>query len=231
MQKLIMPFKSQMMLCGYKNPNYKKYWKFDHYGVDISTIQGNAGTDHNIYASGDGEVISCGWDNSGGNVVIVKYPQVYNRAKHEYKDLIARYMHLKSINVKAGTKLSAGTIIGEEGKSATGDFHLHIEFDTDTKYPNYSPQVSSRDDSKTVAQGNILRHGIDSSVNPSDIFYIGRDQKIVAPTYNPAWLNQCDFNIPKLDNYSFYKVYKYIGEADSIEKAFEMGDFVERCER
>lgn len=28
-QKLKMPFKSQMMLCGYKNAEYKKYWGYD----------------------------------------------------------------------------------------------------------------------------------------------------------------------------------------------------------
>ena len=40
MHKLIMPFKRQMMLCGYKNAEYQKYWGYPHYGVDISTIQG-----------------------------------------------------------------------------------------------------------------------------------------------------------------------------------------------
>ena len=59
-QRLLMPFAKQMMLCGYKNANYKNYWKYAHYGVDISTIQGKAGDDPIIYASRSGYLSACG---------------------------------------------------------------------------------------------------------------------------------------------------------------------------
>ena len=71
MQRLIMPFKRQMMLCGYKNAEYKKHWGYHHYGVDISTIQGGAGTDPNIYASGNGIVLAAGWDKKLGGAICV----------------------------------------------------------------------------------------------------------------------------------------------------------------
>ena len=196
MQKLIMPFERQMMLCGYKNAEYLKHWGYSHYGVDISTIQGGAGTDANLYASGDGTVALTGYDNGAGNVIAIIYPDCYNHHTGQTYSLVARYMHLKSISVKAGEKVKAGDKIGIEGNTMTGDYHLHIEFDTDTKWPAYSPQVKG---------SNIIKKGSDSTVNPSYIFYVSDSQAIVKPTYNPAWLNAEDFAIPKLEKEPDYK--------------------------
>lgn len=194
MQKLILPFQKQMMLCGYKNPEYTKHWGYPHYGIDISAAQAVA--DKTLYASGEGIVIACGFDNSGGNVIVVLYKDCYNHSTGKSCDLIARYMHLASIDVSANQKVTTGQILGVEGNTKTGDFHLHLEFDTDTAYSVYSPQVSGKDDNLTVAQGNILHKGTDTTVNPSHILHIGDGQVIVNPTYNPAWLNSEDFTIP-----------------------------------
>lgn len=199
MQLLIMPFAVQMILCGYKNANYRKYWKYDHYGVDISTLQGGTGDDHKVYASGNGTVVTCGFDNSGGNVIVINYPQVYNHQTRQISDMVARYMHLASIAVRPGQIIQRGMVLGVEGNTRTGDCHLHLEFDTDTRYPLHSPQVSGADDEKMVSQGNILLHGpLDSSVNPSHVLHVGNGQRIVAPTYNPSWLNPEDNSIPLL---------------------------------
>lgn len=191
MQKLIMPFKRQMMLCGYKNSEYKRHWGYHHYGIDLSSIQGGVGKEHTVYASGSGEIVTVGPDNRVGNVIVVIYREVYNHKTGESRDLVARYMHLESIAVRAGQKISQGDVLGVEGKSGMGgwDYHLHLEFDTDTSYPCYSPQV---------AGGTILKKGTDSSVNPSDLLYVGEGQVVVDPTYNPAWLNSEDFTIPVL---------------------------------
>lgn len=223
MQKLIMPFKVQMMLCGYKNQNYRKHWGYDHYGVDISTIQGNAGSDRNIYASGSGRVVACGFDNSGGNVVVVIYPDAHNHATGKSCDLVARYMHLASITTKKGQDVRVGDVIGVEGKTQTGDYHLHLEFDTDTKWALYSPQVSSADDKKTVAQGNILIKGTDSTVNPSHIFHVGLGQRIVTPTYNPTWLNTEDKAIPALSSDDTAPLHRRIEELETELKTTKSG--------
>ncbi len=197
MQRLRMPFKRQMMLCGYKNPRYRAYWGYSHYGVDISTIQGKAGDDHNVYASGDGTVYAAGWDNSGGNIVVIIYPACLNHKTGEVYDLVARYMHLQSIFVVKGQTVKAGDKLGVEGNTKTGDYHLHLEFETDTKWPMYSPQVSARDDWMDASQGNLLRKGVtDCTVNPSFVLHRGAGQATVRPTYNPAWLNAEDFIIP-----------------------------------
>lgn len=187
-QKLKMPFKSQMMLCGYKNGEYRKYWGYDHYGVDISTIQGNAGKDHKIYASGNGEVIAVGKDNTLGYGVVILYADCESRSG-EVKDLAVKYMHMKECFVTLGEVIEDGELIGVEGKEGTGDYHLHLEMDTDVDYPTYTPQVSNGH--------TFWKKGVDTTVNPSLWLFVGDGQKIVEPIYNPAWLNKEDFDIPE----------------------------------
>ena len=187
MQRLIMPFKKQMMLCGYRNAEYQKHWGYPHYGVDISTIQGGAGTDHNVYASGNGVVLLAGWDEKLGGAICVMYSGAYNHKTGKTTDVVARYMHLASVAVKTGDAVKTGTVLGVEGKEGTGDYHLHLEFDIDVKYPQYSPQV---------AGSTFWKKGTDSTVNPSYLLHINDDRKVVTPTYNPAWLNKEDIAIP-----------------------------------
>ncbi len=119
------------------------------------------------------------------------YRDVYHHRTQKAFDLVARYMHLERIAVQAGQKVARGDPLGVEGKSGMGgwDYHLHLEFDTDTSWPCHSPQVAGR---------SIIKRGTDSSVNPSDVLYVDADQVIVDPTYNPAWLNPEDFTIPVL---------------------------------
>lgn len=189
-QNLVIPFKKSMMLCGYKNANYKEAWGYPHYGVDISTIQGGAGDDHNIYGSGNGTVVAVGKDNSLGYGVAILYKDCANRYGTESVDIIARYMHMKSISVKTGDAVTVNTLIGVEGKEGTEDYHLHFEMDTDTKYPTYSPQVS---------KGHTFwKKGTDSTLNPSLWMWQDENHVLVKPTYNPAWLNDVDKNIPQL---------------------------------
>lgn len=191
-QKLVMPFKKQMMLCGYKNTEYLNYWGYQHYGCDISTIQGGAGDDHNIYASGNGIVVACGKDPTLGYGICILYKDVEMNTGDIKENLVARYMHCKQMFVTQGQKVKKGDKIAVEGKEGTGDYHLHIEFDTDANYPQWTPQVAKRTNAFWIK-------GVDSTVNPSLIMYCDYDQEIVEPTYNPDWLNKEDFNIPKLE--------------------------------
>jgi len=191
MQKLILPFDRQMMLCGYKNPRYRQHWGYEHYGVDISTIQGEASDNHTIYASGEGMVVAVGKDNSLGWGIAVLYPDVYNHKTGKTQDLVARYMHMAEVFVEKGQKVDVSTPLAPEGKEGTGDYHLHLEFDTDTRYPTYSPQVS--------AGHTFWMKGLDSSVNPSYVLHIAKGRALVKPTYNLAWLNEEDFSIPQTE--------------------------------
>lgn len=191
-QRLILPFVRSMMLCGYKVEKYRAYWGYPHYGIDISTIQGGAGDDPTVYASGTGRVLAAGKDAKLGYGLAVLYPGAVNHRTGKAVDLVARYMHLREIYVKAGDEVAPGDKLALEGKEGTGDYHLHLELDTDTreKYARWSPQVSSG--------LTFWVKGVDSTVNPSDYLHTGPGQSLADPTYNPAWLNPGDFAIPPI---------------------------------
>ena len=165
-QKLILPYKSCKVVAGYKRPAYRNYWGYNHYGCDYVGV-----SNLDIIASGNGTVLTAGYDNNVGNTVCILYPDVVNHKTGKTQSLIARYMHLKSIAVKVGQKLQAGDKIGVEGATGAGKWasHLHIEFDTDTAWPNYSPQVEG---------ANLIKKGVDSTVNPSHLFHRGAGQSI-----------------------------------------------------
>jgi murein DD-endopeptidase MepM/ murein hydrolase activator NlpD len=185
LQKLILPYKSCKVVAGYKRPAYRSYWGYDHYGCDYVGV-GSL----DIIASGNGTVLTAGYDNNVGNTVCILYPDAYNHKTGKTQSLIARYMHLKSISVKVGQKLKAGDKIGVEGATGRGNWssHLHIEFDTDTKWPNYSPQV---------AGANLIKKGVDSTVNPSHVFHKGRGQSI-SNYGTPNYTVQDDWMLPEI---------------------------------
>lgn len=171
-QKLRFPFKRGMIICGYKTKKYLSIWGYHHYGIDVSTKQGYSKplADDTIYASGKGTVVVCEKDSSLGMAIAIQYD---NCESHDgkVKNLVFRYMHSdpKNCMVKLGQKVTLGTPITKEGKVGTEDYHLHVEADTDTSYPRYSPQV------KGSNQG--WKHGTDSSVNISDYLWVDDNYK------------------------------------------------------
>lgn len=191
MQKLRLPFKQSTMVCGYKTDKYKQAWGYPHYGIDISSYQGNMTDDHTIYASGEGVVVSAGWDNKLGGALCIKYPDAINHQTNKPQTVIARYMHMDKVLVKQGDKVTLDTPIGIEGKQGTKSYHLHMELDTDTQYPTWTPQVS-RGLSYWV-------HGMDSTVNPSLYLHQDSKHKTLPDNWVDGWLNQEDKNIPFVD--------------------------------
>ena len=156
--------------------------------------QGGAGEDDTVYASGAGKVVATGWDSKLGGAVCVQYDDVYNHKTGETISVIARYMHLKSVSVKTGDMVTLDTPLGVEGKEGTGDYHLHLEFDADLKYPKWTPQVSSG--------LSFWVRGVDSTINPSYLLHQDDFHVLVEPTYNPEWLNSEDFTIPFVEDYT-----------------------------
>lgn len=185
--RLTLPFNKSMMLCGWKNGEYKKYWGYPHYGIDISANE--AGGDRTVVASGKGVVLAAEHDNSLGYGIAILYKDCESRTG-ERKDLVARYMHMDKVYVSKGDTVNTGDKIGNESNIGTKDPHLHLEFDVDTVYPTYSPQVDNRH--------TFWMKGIDTTVNPSMWLFVGDNQEIVKPAYNPEWLNPEDFNISKI---------------------------------
>lgn len=189
-QNLILPFMNCKVVAGYKVAAYTAYWKYAHLGLDYKST-GSL----NVIASGNGKVVLAGLDNAVGNTVAIVYDDVYNHVTKKTQPLVARYMHLKSIAVKVNQIVKAGDVIGVEGKTGSGGWseHLHVEFDTDTQWPEYSPQVAGSNLIKKSPAGYP-----DTTVNPSHIFHRRKDQVIVNGGQT-GWTTQADWNLPTVD--------------------------------
>lgn len=105
---------------GESRPNYSP--GVTHRGVDLST-----GQNTEIHAIHDGIVTSGGVDDNG-------WASTWNGVCIDHGDgTYSRYLHLSSVNVHKGDKVSKGDVIGREGGwGANGpghyDIHLHLEF-------------------------------------------------------------------------------------------------------
>lgn len=87
-----------------------------HWGLDFTA---NTGT--NVYATGNGTVVSCEQKMWGyGNSIIIDHGYGYK----------TRYAHLSAFNVKPGDKVKRGQIIGfvgSTGKSTAPHLHYEVE--------------------------------------------------------------------------------------------------------
>lgn len=139
MQRLILPINKAKLTASWKTAAYTASFGYVHYGIDlVSSIY-----DRTLYASGNGVVVTVGTDSVVSKVVIVRYADAYNRVGEKSQDVIFRYFHLDSIRVKAGQTVTKDTVLGAYGTTGllgTGA-HLHLEADTDTVWPSYSPTV------------------------------------------------------------------------------------------
>ena len=136
--------------------------------------------DMTIWCSGKGEVKKTGWSNSGGNVVIVVYKDCL-LTDGTVKDLTIRYYHLDKIYVKEGDRVNKDTRLGLYGNTgASAGAHLHLEIDIDTKYYQYTPQISK--------DNGVLKKGVDSTIDPITCLYIKGtapdNQSISIASYN-----------------------------------------------
>lgn len=187
-QKLILPINQARITSGYKNPNYKKQFGYTHYGIDMTD---KARSNTTIWGSGEGTVVEAGWSNSGGNVVVIKYPKCL-LTDGTVKDLILRYYHLDKISVKKGQRITKDTRVGYYGNTgASSGAHLHLEVDTDILYPCHTPQISKN--------SGVLKRGTDSTIDPIKCLYIKTSspdcQSITHSGYNT--LTSSDVNYKK----------------------------------
>lgn len=152
-QKLILPINKCKLTASYKNAAYETKYSLVHYGIDMISTEGST----KVYASGTGTIVNMGWDSNAGYTVVVRYDSAYDKASGTYKDVVFRYFHLNSIsaNRSIGESVTKDTLLGQYGGSGMGEMnhwpaHLHVEADTDTNYPCYSPTFSS---SKEIIKG------------------------------------------------------------------------------
>lgn len=142
-QFLILPINkakltASMSTLNTTDPYYRKFG-FYHYGNDFVSTVG----DRIIWGSGNGKVVGRGWDNVVGNVLVVQYDNCQNAKTGAIQDVVIRYFHLASFNVKVGDAVTKDTKLGVYGNTGSTKMalHLHLEIDTDTKNFLYSPTV------------------------------------------------------------------------------------------
>ena len=199
-QKLILPINKTLVTASLLNPVYRTKYKFNHYGTDMVSAAG----DRTVYASGTGTLIASGWDRYSGNTVVIRYPGAYCRADGCWTDVIFRYFHLAEIaRIPTGENaVTKDTVLGKYGGSGMGSLnywspHLHVEADTDTRYPRYSPTFAA---SGEILFGQSAGATAATIRNCLDFLY----RKTSGPdfqTYQTAgapYVNTADFTLPEL---------------------------------
>ena len=111
-----------------ENPQFYKRWGYaGHNGIDWGIPVGTP-----IKATADGNVDKVDFENGGyGNFVRMSH-------KDGNKKYYTYYAHLHSTAVKAGQKITAGTVVGFSGNTgaSTGP-HLHFGVKIDGQNPDY----------------------------------------------------------------------------------------------
>ena len=164
-QQLILPINKMEVTVGYKHPWYNRTQKRTHHGVDAVHANGKT----HLYACGNGVVTHKGKDNVLGNVVAIKYPNVYC-ADGVTRNLVVRYFHLAKITCTVGQQVNTDSLIGYYGNTGkySNGAHLHLEVDTDYDYPQYTPELSK---SSNIFKASPTGYP-DTTINPTKVFFI-----------------------------------------------------------
>lgn len=109
-------------IFGVNKDYYKKYGINGHNGLDLKAYHGQP-----VYAAHDGDVVYAGMDAAEGYGVVLRThePKEYDGGIAYFKSI---YWHLiKTIPVKVGQKVKAGTLIGfADNTGASSGDHLHF---------------------------------------------------------------------------------------------------------
>ena len=167
-QKLRLPINGVNTLSASRTiaatSSYKTAYGVCHYGADIACGGGTI-----LKGLGNGTVVGTGYNAKEGNFISVKYLNCIPVSGDTYKDLIVRYFHMKSVSANLNDAVTTSTTLGESGNTGAWAFekhHVHIEVDTDTAYPNYTPSLQNSNNN-----GGGLYKGTDSCENPFDWFF------------------------------------------------------------
>ncbi len=192
-QRLIQPLNRARVTASYKwGGAYQREFGAPHYGQDMTGGP-------IVYAQGEGRVAFAGWDNVCGYVVGIVYDDCVNHFDGGHRPLVGRYYHMADVRVQEGQRVNKDTrigTVGNTGKLTTGP-HLHVEFDTDTRYPAYTPTLTGH--------SNLLKRGLrgarDTTVDPMRVTHCkasGPDWQAIAAGYGRDWVDPRDAQIPEI---------------------------------
>lgn len=184
-QLAILPIRNARITAGYKNAAYLRGMGFSHFGIDMTDKDR---FQFNLAAPFDLEIVAFGNDTLMGRTIIAKSLEpvnVHYGPKRGDHNLVLRLAHLSVIGNKAsevGARLKRGEYLGQYGNTGRygGAPHLHVELDTDTRWPTYSPTLSRH--------SNIWKAGTDSTINPMDCFKVASHQSLWYSRNSGSWL-------------------------------------------
>lgn len=172
-QLLFYPMKQCTISAGFKAKKYKDHYGYNHYGVDFDSL---GDTDFDVLAGATGEVLGVEMNNgSAGGIVVIKYVNIYVPSKKKTMDLIARYAHMITLYVKKGDRVAAYTPIGKVSGNHKWYNHIHMEVDTDTKYPFYTVGFKESASRLLIASGATDKTLLD----PLDVLVVGNEQTAI----------------------------------------------------
>lgn len=176
-QKLALPINNCTITAMYQedsSPAYEHDTQLSggHFGLDMN------GTPNPFYASGNGKVVGVGGTATTGvgYWIAIQYDSVYKWSMTSdtltvVPAIVMRYFHLAAKpNLSVGTSVTLDTIIGTIGNTGERKMynHLHIEVDTDTKYPTYTPTL-------TGSAGGLsagVRGSGDTTFDPCSVLFV-----------------------------------------------------------
>ena len=169
-QKLRLPINGENVISASRATSWDDAYTVEygqpHYGGDIACANRTR-----LYGLGKGKVVGTGWNDLEGNYITVQYDSCIPVDGSAAKDIVIRYFHMNEVNsnLEIGDAVTTSTLLGYSGNTgawAFGAYHVHIEADRDTEYPNYTPSIPAS------GNGGGLMSGNDSTgENPFDWFY------------------------------------------------------------
>ncbi len=218
-QYLALPMDSCTVTVMYQddsNPAYKHEWEAGgHFGLDM------VGTPNTPYASGNGTVVGVGGsEKSGvGYWVAIRYDNVYawnneNENISIIPSIIMRYYHLSARStLNVGDAVSFGTTIGTYGHTGVWydkmKSHLHLEVDTDTAHPLYTPTLTGNAGGLYAG----VRGSGDTTFDPCTIFFVKNGTKKQVLSYSQSY---CDIHPNAKESYiNVAKIEKLQGHTQS----------------
>ena len=183
-----------------------------HYGVDLAMPTGEP-----IYAAFDGIVRISKWNNSYGNLIVIRH----------FNGLETYYAHLSQRDVEPGDTLRAGAVIGlcgNTGRSYGSHLHFEIRYMGKAMNPEYvidCLEHKLRSDELTLTPAFFAKRGNShASPSPADIARINVGDGTAANNASTiAKSQQRDPSkpTPKADSQAGAKYYK-IRSGDTLSK-------------
>lgn len=171
-QLLTYPLEDSLVTAGYLNAQYLKDQSYAHCGGDFTPRNGRVA---DVKSLGAGVTLGTEFcENSVGNVVVARYDNVYNPTLDRVAPLVVRYYHLLTCTVREGDQLTGGQVIGRVDGQHQWYNHVHIEVDTDIRFPFHTPQVAERSSELLVrfpADGKSL-------LDPMSVLVVDESQRI-----------------------------------------------------